>query len=213
MRPPTIAVLSLLGVLLAASTANAEPIFSDRLVITAADGTVVVDVKRFESTPSLPELAITSGPLRVPHDDMNVDAGVILTEPKDDDFNSDWVRVSVSAGRRQDVLHILFKSDPDEKSLKIPKDFPKNPARIAETGELQDVTDLLFPQYAAAGKAAPFTVEVQSGVDADEVGFVPPVLVGRAPEPASLALLTTGVLTLGCYAWRRRTRTGQAAAG
>jgi hypothetical protein len=203
--------LTLLGVLLAVGTANAEPILSDRVVITAADGKVIVDVTRSESTPNLPELGISSGPLKVPHNAMNVDAGLILLDANNHDLISDWIRVRVFSGKKQDTLYITFKSNPDEKSLKLPPDFPKGAPRIAETGQLQDVTADLFPKYAAVNAASPFTVQVQSDLDRP----VPPDpgKPAPAPEPASLALLGTGMLAVGGYVWRRRRQAGRAAPG
>src|SRR5262249_41822972 len=108
--------------------------------------------------------------------------------------------------------HFLFKSDPDEKSLKLPGDFPKGAPRIKETGALQDVTANLFPKYAAAGRAAPSTVQIQPDVKRDGVTLAPPPLtVATVPEPASVALLGTGIVTLGGFLqWRRRNGGGGA---
>jgi hypothetical protein len=203
--PQTVATLTLLGVLLAAGTASAEPILSDRVVITAADGKVIVDATRNESTPNLPELGISSGPLKVPHNAMNVNAGLILVDANNPNIISDWMRVRVFSGKKHDTLYITFKSNPDEKSLKLPADFPKGAPRIAETGQLQNVTAYLFPKYADAKVPPPFTVQVQSDLDKPDPA--------PAPEPASLALLGTGLLALGGYAWRRRRQAGRAAHG
>jgi hypothetical protein len=198
--------LTLLGVLLAVGTANADPILSDRVVITAADGKVILDVTRNESTKNLPELGISSGPLQVPHNSMNVEAGLILLDAKNPDIISDWIRVRVISRDKKDTLFITFKSNPDEKFLKLPPDFLKGAPRIAETGQLQDVTAVLFPKYAAAKVAPPFTVQVQSDLDqGDPRG---PGDTHHAPEPASLALLGTGMLALGGYVWRRRRQAG-----
>jgi hypothetical protein len=205
----TVGALSLLGLLLATTPAKADPMLSDRLIITDPAGKVVLDVKRFESTPSLPELGISSGSLVVPHSALNVAAGVILTDPKNPDFNSDWIKVSVHQGKKNDKITIVFKSNPDEKSLNIPKDFPKGAPRIAETGQLQDLTAFLFPKYTADGKQAPFKIEVMS--DDDRPGKVGPADVGQVPEPASLALLATGALAVGACAWRKRRKAARAA--
>jgi hypothetical protein len=204
-----VGALSLLGLLLATTPAKADPILSDRLVITDPTGKVILDVKRFESTPSLPELGISSGSLVVPHNALNVAAGVILTDPGHPDFNSDWIKVSVHSGKKNDKITIVFKSNPDEKSLNIPKDFPKGAQRIAETGQLQDLTAYLFPKYAAAGIQAPFKVEAMS--DDDRPGKVGVGDVPQVPEPASLALLATGALALGGCAWRKRRKAARAA--
>jgi hypothetical protein len=199
MRTPWIlGVLSLCGVLLGAGAGRAEPIFSDRIIVTDAAGKTILDVTRNESTPNLPELAVTTGGLVVPHNKLNVAAGVILTDAKNPDFNSDYVKVSVASGRVNDTLFIVFKSNPDEKSLALPNDFPKDAAaRIAETGQLQDVTANLFPAYANAGQAAPFEVQVQSDLDKP----------APAPEPATLTLFAAGALAVGACAWRNRRAT------
>jgi hypothetical protein len=203
--------LPLLGALLAVGTANADPILSDRVVITAADGTVIVDATRSESTPNLPELGISSGPLKVPHNAMNVNAALILVDANNHDLISDWVRVRVHPGKKQDALYITFKSNPDEKSLKLPSDFLKDAPRITETGQLQNVTAYLFPQYALATVPPPFKVQVQSDLDQPVPGN--PGKLDTAPEPASLALLGTGMLAVGGYVWRRRRQAGRAAHG
>jgi hypothetical protein len=202
MRTPrTIGLLSLLGMLLAAGTARPDPIFSDRLIITDAAGKKILDVTRNDATPNLPELAISSGNLVVPHSDLNVDAGLMLTEPNNPDLISDWIRVRVHSGKTKDRLVIVFKSAPDDKTVKLPGDFPKGAARLAETGQLQNVTGDLFPKYAAANQAAPFTAEVQSALDKGNGGPEP---AGKAPEPTSLALLGTGALALAAWRLRRR---------
>jgi hypothetical protein len=196
MRTPrTIGLLFLLGTLLAAGTAQADPILSDRIIIHDAAGKKILDVTRNESTPNLPELAISSGNLFVPHSDLNVDAGLILTDANNPDLVSDWIRVRVHSGKKKDRLVIVFKSNPDEKSLKLPGDFPKGAPRMAETGQLQDVTADLFPKWAAANQAAPFTVEVQSDLDNKP---------DKAPEPASLTLLGTGALIAAAWRLRRK---------
>jgi hypothetical protein len=200
--------LALLGVLLAVGTAKAEPIPSDRVVITAANGKVILDVTRSESTPNLPELGISSGHLKVPHNAMNVNAGLILLDANNPNLISDWVRVRVFPGKKEDTLYITFKSNPDEKSLRLPRDFPKGAPRIAETGQLQNVTADLFPKYAAANVPPPFTVQVQSDLDQPAPRDPAP-----APEPASLALLGTGMLALGGYVWRRRRQAGRTVHG
>jgi hypothetical protein len=134
---------------------------------------------------------------------MNVNAGLILLDANNPDLISDWVRVRVFPGKKQDTLYITFKSNPDEKSLALPRDFPKGAPRMAETGQLQNVTADLFPKYAAAKVAPPFTVQVQSDLDKP----------ADTPEPASLALLGTGMLAMGGYAWRRRRQAVRAAHG
>jgi hypothetical protein len=191
---PALGTLALIGTLLAASAASADAVLSDRLVIIDAAGKTILDVTRNESTPSLPELAISSGRLLVPHNERNVSAGVILTDKDNPDFNSDHIMLRVVSGKETDALTFVFKSNRDEKSLKIPGDFPKGAPRMEETGQLQDITADLFPQWAAAQQAAPYTVEVQSDLDKPDHG----------PEPASLTLFGLGALALGGYAWRRR---------
>ena len=53
MRTPRIiGVLSLFGVLLAAGSTGAAPVFSDRIVITDAAGKTILDVTRNESEPN-----------------------------------------------------------------------------------------------------------------------------------------------------------------
>jgi hypothetical protein len=206
MRTPQSArACSLIALLLAAAAAHAEPTPSDRLVITAADGTVVLDTTLPEGAPGHPERRIASGQLRVPHNALNVTAGVILTDPETG-LASDWLRLTVIPHKKDDMLRFVFRSDRDGKSLKIPKHFPAGAPRIVETGQLQDVTALLFPLYKQAGQAPPFTVQVLSDPDKPD-----PPRLAHAPAPASLALLSTGLLTLGGYAWRRRrqaSRTG-----
>jgi hypothetical protein len=198
MRTPQSArACSLFALLLAAGVAHAEPIPSDRLVITAAGGAVVLDTVLLEGAPGHPERRIHSGQLRVPHNALNVPAGVILTDPATG-LASDWLRLTVVPHKKDDMLRFVFRSDRDGKSLKIPKHFPAGAPRIAETGQLQDVTALLFPLYAQAGQAPPFTVQVLSDTDK------PAPRLAHAPGPGSLAVLSTGLLTLGGYAWRRR---------
>jgi hypothetical protein len=197
--PRSAGACSLFALLLAAGVARAEPIPSDRLVITAADGAVVLDKVLLEGKPGHPERRIASGQLRVPHNALNVRAGVILTDPGTGQA-SDWLRLTVDHHKTDDVLRFVFRSDRDGKSLKIPKHFPAGAPRVAETGQLQDVTALLFPLYAQAGQAPPFTVQVLSDPDQPDPG----PRIASVPAPASLALLSTGLLTLGGYAWRRR---------
>jgi hypothetical protein len=193
-------LLSLPGVLLAAAAAHADPIFSDRIIITDAGGKKILDVTRNDSTPSLPELAVSSGQLIVPHNQMNIPSGVILTEPNNADVISDYVKLSVISGKQNDKLIIVFKSLPeDKKRLHLPGDFPKGAPRVAETGQLQDVTADLFPMWAKAGLAPPFTVQVQS---------VDPPKPDKNPEPASLTLLGVGLLTAAGGVCFRRRRAG-----
>jgi len=200
MRTPQSAgACSLFALLLAAGVARAEPIPSDRLVVTAAGGAVVLDKVLLEGAPGHPERRIHLAQLRVPHNALNVSAGVILTDP-DTGLASDWLRLSVVPHKKDDMLRFVFRSDRDGKSLTIPKHFPAGAPRIAETGDLQDVTALLFPLYARAGQAPPFTVQVLSDAEKSDQG----VHIASVPGPGSLALLGTGLLTLGGYAWRRR---------
>jgi hypothetical protein len=196
MRAPlTVGSLALLAAVCAAGSAAADPILSDRVIITDAKGTEIVNATREENAKHPPELGIASGPLKVPHNALNVDAAFVLTDKDKPDLNSDWMRLRVFSGRVTDTLYFTFKSNPDEKSLKLPGDFLKDAPRLAETGQLQDVTALLFPKWAAAGKAPPFTVEVMSDLDKK---------ADHAPEPAGLTLLGLGAAALGGYAWRRR---------
>jgi len=194
----TVGPLALLAALAAAGSAAADPILSDRVIITDDAGKVILDVTRNEGPEDLPEPGISSGPLKAPHSPRNVEANFVLTDKDDPDFNSDWMRLRVVGRRDFDILLFVFMSNRYGRPLHLPGDFPADSPRLAETGELRDVTALLFPRWAAAGKAAPFTVQVQSDLDAAKDGS------DHAPEPASLTLLALGAAAVGAHAWRRR---------
>src|SRR5438552_1829810 len=121
MRTPQSAgACSLFALLLAAGVARAEPIPSDRaepipsdrLVITAAGGSVVLDASLPEGAAGHPERRIHSGQLRVPHNALNVTAGVILTDPATG-LASDWLRLTVVPHKKDDMLRFVFRSDRD----------------------------------------------------------------------------------------------------
>jgi hypothetical protein len=209
--PRPLGALSLFGLLLTVAAVQADPVFSDQVIIKDAAGNTIVNTTRNDSTPSLPELAVTSGPLKIPYNKLDHSFGVVFTDPGNPKFISDWLKVTVHhhPKKNTDTLYIVFKSSPDEQSMKLPRDFPEHYVTIAETGQLQDVTADLFPKYTKAGVAPPFTVQIKS-VDPPPpppVGGLPGgVGVGAAavPEPASLTLFGLGLLGLGGAAWRKQ---------
>src|SRR5262245_52497685 len=104
----TVGSLALLAALAAADSAAADPILSDRVSITHDGGKVILDVTRNEGSEEQPELGVSLGPLKVPHSPLNVDAGFVLTDKDDPDFNSDWMRLRVAGRKDFDILLFVF---------------------------------------------------------------------------------------------------------
>jgi hypothetical protein len=121
---------------------------------------------------------------------------LVLTEPGGG--NSDWLLLTYSGagGVGVESMTALWQSDSEAGGLPtLPPGV--TPSFLAETGGVQDATALLIASATASGFAFPsnITLQVQSDLEA-------------VPEPASLSLLSAGVIAFGGLALaRKRKRT------